>query len=396
MTAERHPLSFLTDPKVKPPGSPMTNGRAHPKARTTPITLTPTVPVLTFKSIPKPLAIRPQEWHVRGLWSRATHGELAGEQKSLKSYVGLIIDVGMAAGLPVFGHFAVDAPQRVLQLIGEGGEDGYLRRLQRICTAYGVSTDDIADNIRYTTSTAASTSPRFTDGVSAMLTDWKPHLVHLDPWYAFHSASVDARNLYEQGAALERVGDLVRSHGASLMINNHFNQTGTGNGLQRISMAGHAEWVDSWLLLRHRDPPNVAAGRFKLRLDVGSRQWGGTAWDLDVDIGRFDEMTGQHDGALSWTIAPAATADQADDGQAVLDARIVDAQLALMRKARARRKPFQQTDLVHDTVGNAGNKGPAFRHLVENGDLVEVTVGTVTAGGGSKRNVPLYKAAPGR
>ena len=49
-------------------------------------------------------------------------------------------------------------------------------------------------------------------------------------------------------------------HGATLLINNHFNQTGTGSGLQRITMAGHAEWCRLVAARRHREPPDVAGG----------------------------------------------------------------------------------------------------------------------------------------
>ena len=60
-------------------------------------------------------------------------------------------------------------------------------------------------------------------------------------------------------------------------------------------------------LLAHREDPDVDAGLFRLKLDIGSRQWGGTTWDLDLDIGRFDEDTGQHDGEISWDISRGST-----------------------------------------------------------------------------------------
>ena len=76
--------------------------------------------------------------------------------------------------------------------------------------------------------------------------------------------------------------------------------------LKRITMAGSGEWADSWLLLAHREPPEVDAGSLKLTLEVGSRQWGGTTWDLDLEIGRFDEDTGTHDGEITWDIQRAS------------------------------------------------------------------------------------------
>lgn len=47
-------------------------------------------------------------------------------------------------------------------------------------------------------------------------------------------------------------------------------------------------------------PPNVAEGRFALALDIGSRQWGGSSWSLDYDLGPFDEDLGTHVGQTAW------------------------------------------------------------------------------------------------
>ena len=90
---------------------------------------------------------------------------------------------------------------------------------------------------------------------------------------------------------------------ATLLINDHFNKTGTGTDLGRISQAGMGEWADSWLLLSHRADPDVAAGDFRLQLDVGSRQWGGRTFDLDMSVGEYDHDTGEHVGSFAYTVA---------------------------------------------------------------------------------------------
>ncbi len=97
--------------------------------------------------------------------------------------------------------------------------------------------------------------------------------------------------------------------GASLLVVNHFNQTGGGSSLKRITMAGSGEWADSWVLLEHREKPDVAVGVFALSVEIGSRQWGGSVWDLDLDIGRFDEDTGTHDGEITWDLRRATPPD---------------------------------------------------------------------------------------
>lgn len=332
---------------------------------------TPPMAVLTFRSPPRPLVVAPVEWLARGLWARHTHGELAGPEKSLKSYLGMIIDVALAAGVPVLGRFDVAAPARVLQLVGEGGEHSHLRRLKRVCDAYGLDVTEVDERLRYSVQTAQSTTPRFVDGVRSELDTWQPALVHIDPWYAYHSASVDSRNLYEQGAALEQVGGLVREGGASLLINNHFNQTGSGDGLTRITGAGHAEWVDSWLLVSHRERADVAAGRFALRLNVGSRQWGGSVWDVDLTIGRFDEIAGDHAGSITWTVtaAGAMSDDDAHDADVVKRTAARRGVFAAMRKAR---RPLAVSEIVHRATGAADVYLRAETWaLVDEGQLLE-------------------------
>ena len=181
-------------------------------------------PRLTFETIPDPFVIPPIEWLASGLLVHPTHGELAGPEKSLKTYIGVTVDVGLATGLDVLGRWPVARQCRVLLLVGEGGRAGFLRRLARICGAYGVAPEDVRPWLRYSFETAPTSSARFVDSVTEQLDDFQPDVVHLDPWYAYAPGDADARNLYETGAALERLGQLVRSGGASLLINNHFNQ----------------------------------------------------------------------------------------------------------------------------------------------------------------------------
>ena len=349
--------------------------------------------LFVFEHAPDPFVIPPVRWLVEGLWCVDTYGELAGPQKSLKSVISTLIDVAVAAGVPVLGRFGVPQPARVLHLAGEGGRAGYWRRYGRACAAYGVDVGDVRPNLRVTFHTGPVTGRRFLDSVRGELETFGPALLHLDPWYSFAPGQADSRQLAEVGAALEVVRQLCAETGTSPLINNHFNQTGTGSGLVRITGAGHGEWVDSWLLTNHREPPDVPAGRFRLRLDVGSRQWGGTSWDLDLDLGRFDPLTGDHDGAIAWRVTEASAAGI--DPQEAHDAKIAEAMLALTRKARRKKTPFQKTALCRETAGNYSNNLAAFDLLVEHGVVVEVTPVTVTAGHGSKRQVARFEGRSG-
>lgn len=345
-------------------------------------------PLLTWERAPDPFVIPPIEWLIQGMWCDGTHGELAGGDKTLKSVLAMLIDVGLAAGVPVLGRFDVPTPRRVLHLAGEGGRAGYWRRFERVCAAYGVSVDDVRPMLEVTFNTASVSSPRFVAEVQAKLEVHRPALTHVDPWYAYSPRGVDSRQLIEVGAALETLGGLCRQCDSTLLINNHFNQTGTGDGLKRITGAGHAEWVDSWMLVAHREQPDVPGGRFRLSLQIGSRQWGGTSCDVDLDIGRFDVIAGTHDGPMQWDVQPATTVGP--DPQAAHDVKIADAKRALRIKAKRRTKPWKRDQLIGATPGTAAVLRVAFDQMVDDGELVEVGTATVPSGRGT-RQVPLYQ-----
>lgn len=245
-------------------------------------------------------ADRTFRWTIQGVLVEPTFGMIGGEQKTLKSYLSTFLDLALATGTPFLGHFPVAAARPVVAYVGEGGRIPYTRRLERIAWSLGV---DLSDAQMYPCfDIAPVASPRFQAALRADLRDLEPALVHVDPWYAYHGVDSEASNLHHEGALLTSLSGPCVDAGATLLINHHFNQTGTKKGLGRLTMAGGQEWVDSWLLLSHRVDPDVPNGRFKLLLEIGSRQWGGSTWELDLNVGRFDVETGEYDGAITWEL----------------------------------------------------------------------------------------------
>jgi hypothetical protein len=191
--------------------------------------------------------------------------------------------------------------------------------------------------------------------------------VNIDPLYAFHGTDVHASQLHERGDLLTTLTEPCREAGASLLINDHFNATGTGFDLDRITGAGLAEWADSWILVRHREDPRVAEGRFRLLLEIGSRQWGGNMWDLDVDLGPFDSEAGEHTGEIVWSISPAGDVIDFDPRAANRD-----------RQARARvtvyveDHPFEctRTQVAEEAGGAKKDNATALQALLDDGALM--------------------------
>jgi hypothetical protein len=237
-------------------------------------------------------------WLVQGLVVAGSETVTGGVKKTLKSYVDTIVNVGLAAGVPILGRFAVPEPRPVKVYVGEGGTGPYARRLERVAAAMGVDLKQVPLEVQF--ETAPVNSRTFRQWLEEDLARGYAR-ISIDPLYAFH-ADVNAANLYERGRMLRQLSEPCTAAGVSVNIVDHFNKTGTGRGLERLTMTGMAEWADGWLLITHREKPDVEAGEFKLLLEVGGRQWGGKEWDLDLCVGAFDEDAGEHTGAVTWAV----------------------------------------------------------------------------------------------
>lgn len=245
-------------------------------------------------------ADRTFRWLARGLLCQPTYGMLGGPRKTLKTYLLLFIGLGVAAGEAVLGQFDVPEPGTVVYYVGEGGRIPMTRRLERVAEAIGYNLKDLPLFLHF--ETEPMNSPVFQETLRRDLDELRPAAVIIDPFYAFHGTEVRAADLHQEGALLSSVSTPCAEAGASLILGNHFNKTGTGRGLDRITQAGGQEWSDTWMLVSHRSEPDLDAGRFELLLDIGSRQWGGATWDVDLNIGRFDNDTGEFDGPITWQI----------------------------------------------------------------------------------------------
>ncbi len=302
------------------------------------------------------------EWVVKGMLANPTFGQIAGELKTLKSYILMFIALGIASGQPIFDRFTVDRPGPVVLYVGEGGRIPWTRRLIRCAKPMGIDHPE-ALPIFPTFDVAPVGSPVFEESLARDLHHHKPVLFALDPWYAYHGPDVKASDLHQEGAHLNRLRQPVEEAGANMLIVNHFNQTGTGNNLRRITQAGSGEWVDSWLLTSHRENPDVNAGKFRLRLEVGSRQWGGDTLDLDLNIGSFDHDAGVHDGEITWGIKTGTASARTTGGGRER------AKLEIERVIRDHPREMTRTQILEKIGGNKATAQHAFDELAEAGSI---------------------------
>ncbi|WP_416063034.1 AAA family ATPase [Rhodococcus indonesiensis] len=246
--------------------------------------------------------VPPMEWLVRGVWPRRSFGPMGGEKKTLKSYNLLSMSVAVASGEPLFGEFKVESPGPVIYYVGEGGRVPFQRRVQAIARAYGVDLAELPLDAVF--EVGSLDSPEFTDELKRKLDEIQPELVILDPLYAFHPAGVEAQNLYERGRMLAQLSALTANETA-LVVADHFRKTGAADlDLDSIAQTGMGQWADSWILQKHRVDADLANGKYQLAVEFGSRQWGGSRWELDWQLATAEQVENGEEGsaAIGWEI----------------------------------------------------------------------------------------------
>jgi len=323
------------------------------------------------------------EWLVRGFAVNGTYGMVAGDEKALKSTITRVLAVAVASGRPLFDHFEVDEPRPVVIFVGEGGRIPYTRALDRVARSMGVMLKDLPIFVHF--DIAPILSDTFQGTLRRDLDEIEPAIVVADPLYSFHGTDTSAGNLHEEAALLNALSGPCVDAGATLVVVNHFNKYG-GSSLKSITQAGGREWCDSWWLVGHREEPDVEAGRFQLSLNIGSRQWGGSQWELDLDLGRFDVDLGHHEGDITWDLRRASSSGTKDGGSEIKQAIV---SLLTQRPWR-----HTKTEIKTEVGGSRELFASAFGTLL--GDGVITSKHIPHEEGGSTKTRNLWGLAPTR
>ncbi|WP_188486817.1 AAA family ATPase [Williamsia phyllosphaerae] len=275
---------------VSPLGVVPGNGSDSPRVRFTAISA-----AVLARPVP------PMEWLIHGVWPANSFGPVGGEKKTLKSYNLMAIALAVSSGLPLFGEFQVESAGPVLYYAAEGGQAPFQRRLQSIAAGYEI--DSLGDlPLHAVFDVGGLDEDEFTDALRRHLDVLQPSLVILDPLYAFHPAGIEAGNLYDRGRMLAQFTNELHGQ-AALMIADHFKKTGgSALDLDSISQTGMGQWADSWVLQRHRRPPDLDAGTYNLAVEFGSRQWGGGRWDLNWHLPTIAALEAGASSPVSWSI----------------------------------------------------------------------------------------------
>ncbi len=189
-------------------------------------------------------AAGPPAWLVEGLWPRDAYGVFAAEDKAGKTWAILDLAVSVAAGVPWLGHFPCPPSGRVLVFLGEGGERAMVRRLRAIAAHKGVDLGELAELglVRLCFRVPRLTSGEELAAIQRELASRPAALVVVDPLYLAVGGGATGANLYAMGAVLAGIQAVCQHAGAALVVVTHWNKTGEGSGVNRISGVGPGAW----------------------------------------------------------------------------------------------------------------------------------------------------------
>ena len=106
-------------------------------------------------------------------------------------------------------------------------------------------------------------------------------------------------------------------------------------------------------------------------MDIGSRQWGGGSFDIDFRIGRHDLETNEHEGQITWKVAPSGSGDE--ERVDAVDEKVMAFRVELVQAARRLKKkhPRVAEDWYALVAGFAHQiKRTEFAQLVDDGRFV--------------------------
>ncbi|AVH58674.1 MULTISPECIES: AAA family ATPase [Streptomyces] len=204
---------------------------------------TPDLVFRTLADIARDVDTRPpREFLFEPVIVAGDYGIMAAEKKAGKSWGVGDAAVSCAAGMPWMGAFPCRTPGCVLVFYGEGSDAKLTRRLRAIGAAKGLSYEqtDALDIV------VCCRAPQLNDEqhlhlMRKAVEQYRPKLVIIDPLY-LSAGGAKGSDLYSMGALLGNVQRVVQDAGASLMISHHWNKGGQGNGHDRSSGVGPAEW----------------------------------------------------------------------------------------------------------------------------------------------------------
>jgi len=246
---------------------------------------------------------RDPQWMIEGLWSDKSHGIIAGEPKTRKSYMAIDIALSVATGTKCLGYFPVVKSGPVLMIQEEISDAEMRKRLRYIATSKGLGgkveqgDDGISVHLPRPVPLYLRNRQQFNlssadclEEVCKEIEAKKICLVVFDPLQMM-LGQIDENRASEVRSVLVELLKLKEKTGCGIMIVHHYSKASTTNpkfGGQRMlgSQAFHG-WVESALYLSKPDKYTTLVERefrnFELAEDFSIEYIGGEeAYEVEV------------------------------------------------------------------------------------------------------------------
>ncbi len=255
-------------------------------------------------------------WLIKNVLVRGQPGVIAGPSKALKTNLSIDLAVSLAAGLPFLGKFDIPnrmgkrgvtgddgqvvmvesevagepAKVRVAVVSGESGAHTLQETAHRVCKAKGVSLASLNKHLNW-----CFTLPTFSDfagmqAFGAELAKLEADVCIIDPVY-LALGDIDARNLFEAGAAFRVVSEVLLGAGCTPLLVHHAGkklEQGQPMELTHLAYTGLEQFARQFILLNRRSEYRDD-GTHDLWCRIGGSTGQGGLWSLHIEEGTINE-----------------------------------------------------------------------------------------------------------
>lgn len=270
---------------------------------------------LRFDSLDEFMArsVSTEKWTVEGIWSYDSHGVVAGEPKTFKSFIATELGVAVASGRPFLGRFEIPHRGPVWIIQEENTAQMMQDRLNKITNARGVGGRQdgelvIPDTLPIKLLSEQGFNLKDEEHIEFLernLLEAKriretPKLIILDPLYMM----VPGMNESDQKEVAEILGRLLRlkhEYGCGILIVHHYNKPKSDEDRSpghRIAGSGvfYRWFQDALYLSKGREPGQVTmelehrghapTQGIHLEFDIG--EMGENDYHVDVEVRKSD------------------------------------------------------------------------------------------------------------
>ncbi|VTR93576.1 Uncharacterized protein OS=Planctomyces maris DSM 8797 GN=PM8797T_31408 PE=4 SV=1: AAA_25 [Gemmata massiliana] len=337
------------------------------------------------------------DWFVEWFLARGQPGVIAGPSKGMKTSTLVDLAVSIATATPHLGKWPVKNRARVALVSGESGGYTLQETFYRVMRSKGLLDDSCDGWLKWEFSLPTFANLIDTTDFADRLGALGCELVIIDPFY-LTLGQIDAKNLFEMGAALRTVSELLLTkHGVTPVIAHHANRLlpiGEPMELQHLAYSGLEQFARQYVLLNRRE-----AYRNDGRHELWYR-FGGSAGHGGLNVLTIDEgVLGPDNPTRRWDVR-VESPDQVTAPETAARARV-----AGDKKLAQNQHDEQQVLLVIDAEASNGHPGAsvslidskaaisrdrikaALGRLRECGALVKVPEFIRTSGNGAKTTI---------